>query len=74
MELTRVIKYLYAIVHLPPVIGRDESGILLWFIDAMFMVHNDMHSHTGDMLTFEISFRKGAVFALSNNKKGNYTS
>ena len=70
VKLTRVIKYIYDTVYLPLVIGWDESSTLLWSSDASFAVHNNMHSHTGAILTF----RKGAMFTLLNKKKVNSTS
>ena len=70
MKLTRVIRYLCNTVHLPLVIGWDESGTLFWSIDASFVVHNDMRSYTGAML----AFGRGAVFSLSNKQKVNLTS
>ena len=69
-KLTRVIKYIRTNVHLPIIIGWDESGTLLWSIDASFAVHNDMRSHTGAMFTFE----KGAEFSPLNKHKVNSTS
>ena len=44
--------------------------MLIWSIDASFVVHNNMHSHTGVMLTFG----RGAVFSLSNKQKVNSTN
>ena len=70
LKLARVIRYLHTTVHLPLVIGWDDTGELLWSIDASFAVHNDMQSHTGAMLTFG----KGAVFSLLNKQKVNSTS
>ena len=64
-----VSRYLCNTVHLPLVIGWDDTGELLWSIDAYFAVHNDMRSHTGTMLTFG----KEAVFSLSNKQKVNST-
>ena len=70
MKLTRVIQYLRATVYLPLVIGWDDSGTLLWSIDASFAVHNDIRSHTDAMLTFG----KGAVFSMSTKQKVNSLS
>ena len=70
LKLARVICYLRTAVHLPLVIGWDDTGELLWSINASFAVHNNMRSHTGAMLIFG----KGVVFSLSNNQKVNSTS
>ena len=67
LKLARVICYLCTTVHLPLVIGWDDTGELLWSINASFAVHNDMRSHTGAMLTFG----KEASFSLSNKQKVN---
>ena len=70
LKKARVIRYLCATVHLPLVIGWDDSGTLLWSIDASFAIQNDMRSHTGTILTFG----RGAVFSLSNKQKVNSIS
>ena len=70
MKLTKVIRYLCGTIYFPLVFGWDASGILLWSIDALFAVHNDMCSHTGAMLTFG----RGAAFSLSNKQTVNSTS
>ena len=54
LKLARVILYM------------DESGTLLWSIDASFAVHNDMRSHKEAVLIFG----RGIVFSLSNKQKG----
>ena len=45
----------------------NESGVILWWVDAAFAVHNDMRSHTGGVL----SLGKGAVYASSKKQKLN---
>ena len=70
LKLARVTQYLQTTVRLPLVIGWDDSGSLLWSIDASFAVNNDMRSHTGAMLTFV----RETVFCLSNKQKVNLTS
>ena len=45
-KLQRVISYLKGTVHLPLVIGPDNSGTLTLNIDASFAVHPDYKSHT----------------------------
>lgn len=46
-KLARVIKYLQGTIHLPLLIGWDETGTLTWSVDAAFSVHENMCSHTG---------------------------
>ena len=50
-KLWTVIIYLKETVHLPLVVGADDSGRLTWNIDASFAVHPDYKSHTGACLT-----------------------
>ena len=50
-KLTTVIKYIRGTIHLPLLIGWDESGVLTWSVDASFAVHQDMRSHTGAALS-----------------------
>jgi hypothetical protein len=50
-KLKRAIQYIRDTIHLPLVLGWDESGTLVWSIDASFGVHMDMKSHTGYCLT-----------------------
>lgn len=38
-KLTRVIKYLQSTIHLPLLIGWDETGLLTWNVDTAFAVH-----------------------------------
>ena len=45
-KLGIVISYLKETVHLPLVIGADDSGTLIWNIDASFAVHIDCKGHT----------------------------
>ncbi len=33
------------------ILSPNGSGVLMWYVDALFAVHPDMHSHTGGGLT-----------------------
>ena len=50
-KLKKVIQYIRDTINLPLVLGWDETGNLVWSIDASFAVHMDMKSHTGYCLT-----------------------
>ena len=50
-KLGKVISYSKETVHLPLVVGADDSGKLTWNIDASFAVHPDCKSHTRAYLT-----------------------
>ena len=60
-KIRRVISYLKETVHLPLVIGADNSGTLTWNIDASFAVHPDCKSHAGACLMLG----HGSVLSLS---------
>ena len=69
-KLATVIKYIRHTIHLPLLIGWDESGVLIWSVDAAFAVHKDMRSHTGAALTMG----KRAMLSLSTKQKINTKS
>ena len=69
-KLTWVIRYLQSTIHLPLLIGWDETGVLMWSVDAAFAVHKDMRSHTGAALTMG----KGALLSMSLKQKINTKS
>jgi len=52
------------------VIGWDDTGQLLWSVDALFAVHKDMRSHTGSVLTLG----QGALLSFSSKQKINTKS
>ena len=43
----------------------DDISIVKWWVDASFMVHKDMHSHTGGTM----SLCKGAIYFTSTCQK-----
>ena len=57
-------------VHLPLVVGADNSGTLTWNIDASFAVHPDCKSHTGACLTLG----HGSLLSLLSKQKSNTKS
>ena len=61
------ISYLIETVHLPLVIGANDSGTLTLNIDASFAVHPDCKSHTGACLTLG----HGSVLSVSTKQKIN---
>ena len=70
MKLGRVITYLSETIHLPLVIGADNSGTMTWNVDASFAVHPDCKSHTGASLTLG----HGSLLSLSCKQKINTKS
>ena len=69
-QLGRVISYLKETIHLPLVIGANDSGTLTWNIDASFAMHPDCKSHTGACLTLG----HGSVLSISAKQKINTKS
>eukprot|EP00957_Ditylum_brightwellii_P091533 6969889-Ditylum_brightwellii.AAC.1 len=49
-KLQRTVRYLQATRHLPLTLKVDDLGRLTWWVDATFVVHHDMRSHTGGLL------------------------
>ena len=68
--MTCLVRYIRATIHLPLIIGWDESGTLLWNVDDSFAVHSNYKSHTGAVLTLG----KGALLSLSMKQKLNTKS
>ena len=64
-KLGRVIIYLKNAIHIPLIVGADNSGSMIWNIDASFAVHPDCKSHTGASLTLG----HGSALSLSCKKK-----
>jgi hypothetical protein len=69
-KLGRTIKFLRGTIFMPLVLGWDGSGVLTWSVDASFVIHNDMWSHTGAVL----SFGQGALMSMSSKQKINTKS
>ena len=44
-KLKRCIEYIQKTVYIPLTLGWNESGDMVWSIDASFAVHMDMKSH-----------------------------
>ena len=46
-KLTRLIRYLWHTLHMCLVLGKDDTDVVRWWIDASYTVHPDMRGHTG---------------------------
>ena len=66
----KAINYLKETVHLPLVVGADDSGRLTWNIDASFAVILDCKIHTGACLTLG----HGSILSISAKQKINTKS
>ena len=63
-------KYLNGTRKLYLTLEADNSGIITWYVDAAFAVHNNMQSHTGGTMTLG----KGSVTSKSIKQKLNTKS
>jgi hypothetical protein len=52
-------------MDMPLVLSADGSGKVKWYVDASFVVHPDMKSHTGGTMTLG----KGSVYSTSTKQK-----
>jgi len=66
-KLRCCIQYLCGTVDLPLTLEVDNTGTMKWWIDALFAVHQDMHSHTGATM----SLGKGGIYSSSTTQKIN---
>ena len=69
-KLFKLIKYLQETQYLPLVLEDKDSGVLKWYIDGSFAIHNAMKSHTGINLTMG----KGKIYGGSLKHKLNSKS
>ena len=68
--LIRLMKYLKGTNYIPLNLEADNSGCILWWVDASFAVHPDMKSHSGEMM----SMGQGASISVSKKHKLNTKS
>ncbi len=50
-KLRHLVEYLQSTCDLPLILGADSTGVLSWYVDALFAVHPDMRGHTGAAMT-----------------------
>jgi hypothetical protein len=55
-KLCHTINYLQVTCDLPLIFGDNGSGVLSWYVDALFAVHPDMKGHTVGMMTMGQGF------------------
>ena len=55
---------------LPLILSVDNDGIIEWWVDTAFAIHDEMKSRTGMIM----SFGKGTVYAASSKQKINTAS
>jgi hypothetical protein len=54
----------------PLILGADNEGMCMWYVDALFAVHPNMHRHTGGGMTIG----RGFPISVSSKQKLNTKS
>jgi hypothetical protein len=55
-KLRHLVEYLKRDLARPLVLGAENDGLLMWYVDASFAVHPNMRGHTGGGLTMGRGF------------------
>jgi hypothetical protein len=69
-RLVHLMRYIRGTRTMPLILIANGSGILKWWVDALFVVHPNMHGHSGGGL----SLGRGFPIVSSNKKKLNTRS
>jgi hypothetical protein len=64
-KLCHLMEYLRSNQDCPLILNGENDGVLMWYVDAAFMVHPNMHGHTGGGLTMG----RGFPIAVSTKQK-----
>jgi hypothetical protein len=70
IKLVRLMTYLSKTPDIVTKLSADDSGIIKWYVDASFAVHNDFRSHTGAVFTLG----SGVITSVSTKQKVNTRS
>ena len=68
--MKRVLKYLKGTKYMRLTLSMENLGIIKWWVDASYNVHEDCRGQTGTMMTLG----KGAVMSFSRKQKLNIKS
>ncbi len=66
-KLCHLMEYLRGNHDQPFVLGADNDGLLMWYVDASFAVHPNMRRHTGG----ELAMGRGFPISVSTKQKLN---
>jgi hypothetical protein len=55
-NLCHLVEYLHGTHGLPLILAADGTGVLIWYVDALFAVHPDIKGHTGGTMTMGTGF------------------
>jgi hypothetical protein len=69
-KLCHLMEYLRGDRDRPLILGADNDGLLMWYVDASFAVHPNMRGHTGGGLTLG----RGFPITVSTKQKLNTRS
>jgi hypothetical protein len=69
-KLCDLMEYLRGDRDRPHILGTDNEGMLMWYVDASFAVHLNMHKHTGGGMTMG----RGFPLSVSTKQKLNTKS
>ncbi len=69
-KLCHLMEYLRGDCDRPLILGADNDGLLMWYVDASFAVHPNMRGHTGGGLTLG----RGFPITVSTKQKLNTRS
>eukprot|EP00956_Cyclotella_meneghiniana_P035517 scaffold115573_cov38-Cyclotella_meneghiniana.AAC.1 len=69
-KLRRLLRYLKATKHLKLTLSVDKLGVIRWWVDASYNVHDDCRGQTGAMM----SLGRGAPISFSRKQKINVRS
>ena len=69
-KLSHLVEYLRGDRDRPLVLGADNEGMLMWYVDASFAVHPNMLGHTGG----ELTMGRGFPISVSTKQKLNTKS
>ncbi len=69
-KLCHLMEYLRGDHEWPLVLGADNNRLLMWYVDALFVMHPNIHGHTGGWLTMG----RGFPISVSTKQKLNTRS
>ena len=69
-KLAHILKYLSGTRDLVLTLESDDTGAVKWWVDSAIVVHRDMKSHTGRMMTMG----QGALYSAPKKQKVNTKS
>jgi hypothetical protein len=69
-KLCHLMEYLRCNHNRPLILGADNDRLLMWYVDASFAVHPNMHGPTGGGLTMG----RGFLISVSTKQKLNTKS